>query len=177
MNTTIKTLAFLTISSFVFMGGCLSKLTTVKFDYKTEASIATAAQPVVGTHTFGESVLTSTLKAELEANNTSVDMLDDLKLKSAKVTIEDDSLAKFDNIENIQLWVSADGQPEVLLASKNPIPDGLHSVTLDVNNTENLANYIKATTFTYRIKGTNTAALSPMNLKIEAVWHVNASAK
>jgi hypothetical protein len=176
MNTTIKTLAFLTVSSFMFMGGCLSKLTTVKFDYKTENVIQTSALSTTGTQTFGESVATSTLKAELEANNTSVDLLDALKLKSATISIVD-STSNFDNIENIQLWVQADGQPEVLLASKNPVPDGVFSVNLDVNSTENLANYIKATTFTYRVKGTNTGALKAMNLKVNGVFGVEASAK
>jgi hypothetical protein len=177
MNTTIKTLAFSVIASFVFMGGCVSKLTSVNFDYPSEAVIATSAQQNVGTQTFGETVVTSDLKKSLEENNTSIDLLDELKLKSAEVTIEDDSMATFDDIENVQLWVSTDGQPEVLIASKNAIPNGLRSVKLDVNNSENLANYIKADKFTYRIKGTNSAAVKAMNLKVHAIWKVQASAK
>jgi hypothetical protein len=177
MNTNIQKLAFSVVAAFVFMGGCVSKLTTVNFDYPSEAVIATDAQQNVGPQTFGETVVTSDLKKSLEDNKTSVDMLDELKLKSAEVSIEDDSLATFDDIENVELWVSTDGQPEVLLASKNPVSNGLHTVALDVNNSEDLAKYIKADKFTYRIKGTNSAALKAMHLKVHAIWKVKASAK
>lgn len=159
------------------MGGCLSKFTAVNFDYNTEASIQTLPLPQPGNHTFGESVLTSTLKEELEENNTSIDLLDELKLKTATISFENDSQANFDNVENIQIWLAADGQPEVLIASKNPVEDGKNSITLDVNNSDNLANYLKATTFTYRIKGTSTGPLQKMDLKANVTWNIKASAK
>lgn len=177
MKNTLKTLTFMAISSFVFMGGCLSKYTSVNFDYTTEAQIETEAVTSVGTQTFGETVLNSDLKAELEKNNTSLDLLDELKLKSASVTITNDSMAKFDNVEMIELWLSADGMPEVMIASKNPVPDGLNTIDLNVNSSENLANYIKANSFTYRIKGSNSGPLDAMSLKANVVWVVKASAK
>ncbi len=177
MNTTLKTLAFLSIASFVFMGGCLKKLVKVNFDYHTEAEIETDSHMIIGPLTFGESVVTSTLQKELEDNNASLDMLDELKLKSASVSILNDPLANFDNVEKVELWISADGQPEILLASKMPVPDALNSVDLDVNNGDNLANYLRSPTFTYRISGLNTGPLYPMTLKINAVWDVHASGK
>lgn len=176
MSTTIKTIAFVVITSFVFMGGCLSKLTSVNFDYPTEGVMITDEQTTAGTHTFGETVVTSDLKKQLENNGTSLDLLDELKLRTAKITIEDDSLGNFDKIDNAELWLSADQQPEVLIASKK-VAKGLHEVSLDVNTNENLANYLKAATFTYRIKGTNNAALPAMKLKVNAVWTVKASSK
>lgn len=177
MKNTLKTLVFLTISSLVFMGGCLSKYTSVKFDYTTTASIQTAAFTTTGDQTFGEKVLNSDLKAEMEKNNTSLDLLDELKLKSATVKIENDSTANFDNVEKVELWLSADNMPEVLIASKNPVPDGVNFVSLDVNSTENLANYLKANSFTYKIKGRNSGPLAAMQLKAEVIWDVKASAK
>ena len=176
MNNTIKlfSAAFMALS----LSSCdLDKFTAVNFDYKTETVIQTNALPVSGTQVFGESVITSTLKDELEKNNTSIDLLDELKLKSIVISHEGDSSANFDNVDNIEFWLAADGNPEVLIASKNPVADGQNSITLDVNNNENLVNYIKATTFTYRIKGTNSAPLPPMNLKANVVFAVKASAK
>lgn len=177
MKNTLNTLLITVLSSFVFMGGCLSKYTSVNFDYPTEGSIQTSAITSTGSQTFGETVLTSGLKAELEKNNTSLDLLDELKLKSATITIENDSLANFNNVEMIELYLSADGQPEVLIASKNPVSDGLNTITLDVNSTENLANYIKANSFTYKVKGTNSGPLAAMSLKASVVWTIKASAK
>lgn len=177
MKNTITSLVFITLSSFMFMGGCLSKITTVNMDYPTEGIIETSALTSTGTQTFGETVLTSGLKAELEKNNTSLDLLDELKLKSATVSIQNDSTQNFDNVDKIELWIAADGQAEVLIASKNPVMDGLNSIVLDVNSSENLANYIKANTFTYRIKGTNSGPLPAMSLKANVVWGIKASAK
>jgi hypothetical protein len=177
MNTAIKTLAFLTIASFIFVGGCVSKLTTFNFDYKTKTSVSTGAFPTAGTHTFGESRLTSDLDSVLKAQGTSLDMLDELKLKSATFTITNPSGGNFDAVDNVELWISADGSPEVLLASKKPVAKGLNSVSLDVNSSEDLSNYLKAHEFTYRIKGTSNAALSPMDLNIEAIWGAKASKK
>ena len=176
MSTTIKTIAFIVVTSFVFMGGCLSKLTSVNFDYPTQGVVMTDDQPMAGPHTLGETVVTSDLKKQLENNGTSLDLLDELKLRTAKITIEDDSLGNFDKIDKAEIWLSADQQPEVLIASKT-VGKGLHEISLDVNTNENLANYLKAATFTYRIKGTNNTALPPMHLKIDAVWIVKASSK
>lgn len=167
----------MTLASFIFMGGCLSKFTSVDFDYTTEALIQTEAFSTTGPQTLGETVLTSGLKDELEKNNTSIDLLDELNLKSATVTIDNDSTANFDNIDLVELYLSADGQPEVLIASKNPVGKGLNTIQLDVNSTENLANYIKANSFTYKIKGTNNAPLTPMTLKASVIWKIKASAK
>src|SRR5215216_2696452 len=100
MNTTIKTLAFLTIASFVFMGGCVKKLTTFGFDYKTESSMTTGSL-APGTHTFAESKVTSDLDSVVKANGASMDLLDELRLKSATVTIEMPSGANFDACDNV----------------------------------------------------------------------------
>ncbi len=177
MNTTIKALAFFTIASFVFMGGCVSKLTTVNFDYKSQTSLSTGAFPTAGTHTFGESRLRSDLDSFLKKQGTSGDLLDELRLKSATITIKNPSNGNFDAVDKVELWVSTDNNPEVLLASKNPVPKGVNTVSLDVNSTADLATYLKANEFTYRIKGTNNAALTPMDLDIEAVWAAKASKK
>jgi hypothetical protein len=66
MKNTIKLFSVIFISSFLSMGGCVSQITTVNFDYPTETTIETVALNNVGPQTFGESVLTSSLKAELE---------------------------------------------------------------------------------------------------------------
>jgi hypothetical protein len=104
-------------------------------------------------------------------------LLDELKLKSVAISFTNDSTSNFNDIENIEFYLSADGNPEVLVASKNPVLDKQNSLNLDINSSENLANYLKANTFTYRIKGTNTAALPAKSLNVKAIWTVKASAK
>ena len=178
LKTTVKTLAIVCIASFVFMGGCLKKLTSVKFNYHSEATFITDSLSTVGNQTFGSSVVTSDLKKEVEDNGSSIDMLDELKLKSAELSFTGpDSAKKFDDVESFELWLSATGLPTIKLASKNPVANGLSTVKLDVSNNDDLVQYIKATTFTYEVKGKNSAALLPVHLKINAEFEAKASAK
>jgi hypothetical protein len=176
MKTSITILSMMVLSSFIFMGGCLEKLTTVNFDYTTEAVFNTESHDAPGDYDLGETTLTSGLKEELSKNGTDIDNLDELMLKSAEVVIENPS-QNFDNISKLELYISADGSPEIIIASSNPVPKGANSVALTVNSTENLMNYIKATTFSYRIAGTTTGKLEPMKLTAKAIWKIKASAK
>jgi hypothetical protein len=176
MKTSITILSMMVLSSFVFMGGCLEKLTVVNFDYTTEAVFQTESYDAPGDYNFGETTLTSGLKEELSKNGTNIDNLDELKLRSAEVAIENPD-QNFDNISKLELYISADGNPEVIIASSNPVPKGANKVSLTVNSNENLMNYIKATTFSYRIAGTSTGKLDPMKLTVKAIWKIKASAK
>lgn len=167
-----------TLLAFILIGfaACDKKFTSVNFDYKTEGTIQSNAFPSTGTHTFGEMVLNSDLEAELQKNNASLDLLDELRLKSIEISTLD-SGSNFDPIESLEIWLEAPGKPEVLIAGKNPVPDGLTTVEMEVSNGDNLQDYLKGESFTYRIKGTNSGPVAAMNLKIKAVWGVKASAK
>lgn len=178
MKTIIKNLSVLALTLFISMGGCVQKLTTVNIDFPTEAVLTTKDLTTTGNQAFGETVLNSELKEKLEKNNTSLDLLDELKLKSATILIDSAKAGEnFDKVDNIEMLLSADGLPTITLASKNPIAKGSTSIELNVNNSDNLANYLKTTTYTYSIKGTNNAPLSPMKLRIKANWNIKASVK
>lgn len=165
------------LMSVMFTACDKDDFTSVKFDYTTEGSFQTQAFTQTGDHTFGELVLTSGLKKELEDNNTSLDLLDELKLKSLTVSHDGDSSATFNSIEKLDMYLNAAGLSEVFVAGKNPVPDGLNSVDMTVNSDQDLSAYLKAESFTFILKGSNTEPVPAKNLKIKAVWEVKASAK
>lgn len=178
MKNIIKTLATVIITSFVLMGGCLEKIVKVDFDYTSSGDFSTQALTTTGNNTFGSSVVTSELKQKVEENGASLNDLDELKLKSATVAFKaPQPTDNFNGVENIEIWISADGLAPIKLASKTGVADGLNSISLDVNTTDNLANYIKATTFTYEIKGSNSEPIPAMDLKVTATYNVKASKK
>lgn len=164
-------------SLFMFNACDTDDLTSVSFDYTTEGVIHTGAFTGTGDRTFGSLVMTSDLKQKLEDNNTSMDLLDELRLKSLVVSHHEDTVATFDNIEKLEMYISTISLNEVFIAGKNPVPDGLNSVNMDVNNTQDLTPFVKSDSFTFTLKGSNSADLPGMNLNIKAVWEVKASAK
>jgi hypothetical protein len=178
MKTTFSTLLVICLTSFLFMGGCLKNITSVKFDYQSEATFLTDSLLTIGDHTFDSSVFTSGLTSELEKNGASPDMLDVLKLKTVEVSFNTpDSASNFDKFESFELWISAEGLSAVKIASKNPVLNSLSTIKMDVNKNENLMNYFKSPTFSYEIKGRNKAPLYPMDLKVNATYEVKASSK
>ncbi len=178
MKNIVKTLSALVITSFVLMGGCHQKIVKVNFEYASSGDFSTMALSTTGNNTFGSSVITSELKQKVEENGASLNDLDELKLKSANVAFKNPQQTdNFNGVESIEIWISADGLAPIKLASKAGVADGLNSVSFDVNTGENLANYIKASTFTYEIKGNNSEPLPAMNLTLKATYDVKASKK
>lgn len=178
MKTAVYSLMFICVASFLFMGGCLKNIVSVKFDYQSQASFLSDSLTTTGDQVYGSSVIVSDLSAELDKNGATLDMLDDLKLKTATVAFTSpDSIKNFDWVESFELWVSADGKDPLRVASKNPVATGLTSVSLDVNKNENLMNYFKAPSVKYEVRGRNKAPLLPMDLNVTATYEVKASSK
>jgi len=178
MNTTFKILSLMLIVSVVSMGGCLKKLTTANFDHTTTGEITTEEVDKAGEFSIGETTLTSTLKDELNKNNTAANLVDALKLRSAEVSIaENQTLKNFDAIDNAELYISADNQPEVLLASVNPVQKDKSTISFVVSNNTNLMSYLNGNTFTISIKGKTNGPLQVVKLNVKAIWTVTASAK
>lgn len=178
MKTKITSLAIAIFSSVLFMGGCLEKITAVDFTYTTSAQLKSDSLKTVGFQSIDTVVLKSDLEAELKDNGTSLDLLDELTIKSATIGFSAPVTGdNFDKIDGVELWVYTATLPPLKLASKNPVGKGLNTVDLDVASTANLEEYLKSETYTIEAKGSNNAPLGPMNLLVTATWNIKASAK
>ncbi|MDI1232751.1 MAG: hypothetical protein PSX81_00560 [bacterium] len=178
MKTKITSLAIAIFSSVLFMGGCLEKITAVNFDYTTTASLKSDSLRTVGTQSIDTVALKSDLESELKKKGTSLDLLDELTLKSATIGFTAPTASdNFDKIDAIELWVFTPTLPPLKLATKNPILKGLNIVSLDVASSTNLEEYLKSETYTLQAIGTNNAPLGPMDLTVSASWTIKASAK
>ena len=84
-------------------------------------------------------------------NGTSTDLIKEVKLKEAKLTVVSPAAQTMDFLKSIELYISAPGQPEIKLAGKDPVPNGTGStLVLDAPGTA-LDEYIKAQTIKLRI--------------------------
>ncbi len=178
MKTKLATLAIAVFASVLFMGGCVQKITSVNFSYTTTGKLHSDSLKTTGFQTIDTVVLKSDLEAELKKNGTTLDLLDELTLKSATVEFTAPTATdNFDKIDNVELWITAPTLPAVKLASKNPVAKGNTIVYLDIYSTSNLEAYLKSSSFGLEVRGTNNAPLNPMDLTATAVWNVKASAK
>ncbi len=176
MKTTIKTLAIVVATSLTLMGGCLDDLININIDYTAESEVQTTAVVTTGTNTLGNTVVTSELESKLKEKDGSLADIDEIKAKSVSVRFKAPGKTdNFNSIESFEVWLFADGLQPVKIASKDAIPDGLTSVDVDVNSDVNLADYLKKPTFTYELKGTNSAPIQPMSLIVKGTFNVKAS--
>lgn len=178
MKAKITSLAIAIFSSVLFMGGCLEKITAVDFNYTSTADLKSDSLKTVGYQSIDSVVLKSDLDSLLKKNGTSLDLLDELTLKSATIAYTSPVTGdNFDKIDAVELWVFTTTLPPLKLASKTPVGKGLTTVDLDVASSANLEEYLKSETYTLQAKGSNNAPLGPMNLTVKANWNIKASAK
>lgn len=64
---------------------------------------------------------------EFENYNTSPGLIEEVKLTKASMQITNPSGADFDFVKSMQFYLKADGLDEVLIASKNPVPEDIGS--------------------------------------------------
>jgi hypothetical protein len=178
MKTIISTLTIAVFASFLFMGGCVKKLTSVDIEYTTDGSIVTDSLRSTGYQTVDTVVVKSDLDSTMQKNGTSLDKISEIKLKSAKVSFTMPDVTKnFDKIDMVELWLTAPSLPAVKLAFKDPVAKGTSICDLNVSNTTDLTAYLKSPVFAFEVRGSNNAKLGPMDLTVLAVWSVKAQLK
>ncbi|MGH1335346.1 MAG: hypothetical protein ACRBFS_04400 [Aureispira sp.] len=149
----MKGLLFCAIALFS-LSACqqLDKLT--QFDVPYTTTFTVPATPLTGLG-LPIDIMTPAIQNDnqqtYQSYNTAANMIDEVSLKELELTILTPTGANFSFLEKAEVFISADGLPEVSLASKNPIPAGAASpLTFDVSGA-NLKDYIKADNFTLRV--------------------------
>lgn len=86
---------------------------------------------------------------EFQNNNTRADLVKDVKLESLKLTITDPEDKTFSFLKSIKIYISADGVPEIELASQENINSTTNTLDLETTN-EKLDPYVKASSYNLR---------------------------
>lgn len=93
--------------------------------------------------------VTTNSTTEFSNNNTKADLVKDVKLQELKLTITNPIDKTFSFLKSINMFISADGQKEILLASLDNINVTTNTINLNCT-TERLDNYIKASSYKIR---------------------------
>ncbi|MEM6262391.1 MAG: hypothetical protein AAGI38_07785 [Bacteroidota bacterium] len=103
-------------------------------------------------------IVTSTLKDELNANDATIDKLKSVNIEYVSLQILSPGVT-FDLIENASLHIRAQGQEEVMIAELAKIPAGATQIEMPVKGEEELKEYLKQDQFDVVVRGTTTGPL------------------
>lgn len=109
-------------------------------------------------------------------NNTKADLLEKVLLKKLVLTITSPSAQKFDFLKSADIFISADGLPEVMVASIDNIDDATVGNSVEMTpSTSDLKEYLKKSEITIRVAATaDKTTDNSINVKIDATFFVDA---
>lgn len=110
-----------------------------------------------------------------ENNDTKKEFIRTIYLDSLSLELFDPPNEDFSFLEEISIYIKAEGLDEVLIASKNPVPDqSSNLIKLDCTD-KDLQEYIKADAFTLRLKAVTDEVLTRDHyFKIRSSYSVSA---
>lgn len=107
-------------------------------------------------------------------NDTRKDKIESIILTDLDLTVTDPSNEDFSFLESVAIYMSADGLPEILLASRDNIPEQEVKLVMDTTG-EDLQEYIKKDEFNIRINAvTDELITSDYELNVHQIFWVDA---
>ncbi|RYU77974.1 hypothetical protein [Hymenobacter persicinus] len=97
--------------------------------------------------------VTNKASETFRSNNTSADLVKDVKLTKLTLTVTDPTTETFDFLQSIEISIGTDQNDKVVMAYLNDVPRGAKSIELTSTN-EKLDRYIKAPSYTLYTKAT-----------------------
>jgi len=161
---------------FTILTSCdvIDELTKFDLDYQTNYSIA----PTILIDTpfnLDTPDITTDSESSFENNNTHKDLIESIKLKSIKMTIESPENGNFNFLKEIYVYINADGLEETEIAN-TVIHDNTNSnvIELDVLGQE-LKTYLKEDNFNLRIKTITDETISETHtIVVDTKFRVDA---
>jgi hypothetical protein len=119
--------------------------------------------------------ITTNSEAEFKKNNTRADKVVEVKALTGTLTITAPSGTTFSFAKDAYLYINADGLSENLIAFKENIGNDDQVITLDLPNVD-LAPYIKANSFTLRLKVTTDETLTKdVDIDAKVLFRIKAN--
>ena len=107
-------------------------------------------------------------------NNTNKELIQEITLKSMNLDITQPGDRDFDFLEEIHIYISAEGLSEIEIASKTDIPADVDQLDLDINGND-LKEYIKKDKFQLRVEAKTDEFLdNDVNIDVMSVFFVDA---
>lgn len=174
----LRTPLLLLLLMLTSLAGCDKVEDLIRFNFTDTAEIIIPVQNILPTGNMIKistpAVQTSSQQA-FEQNNTNVKYVKEAKLSALKLNIKAPENQTFSFLNEIKIFISAEGQQEVLIASKTNIPNTVgKEIDLVVTGVD-LKPYIKGSSYNIRTEATVDEAPT-QEIKIDALMTFNVTA-
>ena len=135
------------------LSGCkkIDKLTQFEIEYE-QGFVFNSSSPVSAPFNISMPPQETNSSAEFEEEDTRKDKIQEITLKKMYIEIIDPPNKSMRFLNEIEVYIKADGLAEISLASRLSIPNSIGSyLELDVSN-ENFQEYIKKDKFSIRLR-------------------------
>ena len=177
----MKKIISLLLAFSVFLGGCklIDKLTQFNVSYSTNFTIPATnvlGLPIPILNIIQPDEVTTNSTQTFTNNNTRSDLIEEVLLKKLVLTITSPSAQKFDFLKSADLFISADGLPEIKVASVDNINDATVGNTIEmVPSAQDLKEYLKKSKITIRVAATaDKTTDNSITVKVDATFFVDA---
>lgn len=177
-KTPIMMLKNIGITAFVLLlfTSCdaVDELTKFDLDYTTNYTIESNTIIDTPLDIITPEVTTNS-ESEFESNDTRKDLIESIKLKRMTLTLKSPSDGNFNFINDISIYIKAEGLAEQIIASGIDLPENdAQQLTLDIDNVE-LKEYIKKDSYSLRVNTVTDGAITrDHNIDIRTVFRVDA---
>ncbi|MBT2162687.1 hypothetical protein [Zobellia barbeyronii] len=145
-----KFLLILTVFSTLVSCDKLDELTKFNLDYKSQVTIPASAVIDLPFDMFTPDMETNS-DSQFEVNDTRKDLIEEIKLTKLQLEITSPDDSDFSFLESLEVYISADGLDEIMIASKEVVDENVGDV-LDVDVLDvDLKEYIKKDNFNLRM--------------------------
>lgn len=151
----------------------LNKLTQFEIDYTSQLTIPSSAGM---NFPFNVSIPPQETNAEskFESNDTRKDKIEEIKLIKLDMVLKNPANGDFSFLNDIAIYIKADGLEEILLAHKNNIQSTAKTIELKTTGCD-LKEYIKKDNFTMRVNAeTDEVLFSDHDIDINTTFFIDA---
>ncbi len=141
-----------------FMSCDINKYTQFDMEFTSSITVPSSSGISLPFDLFSPDVTTNS-SSTFGSNNTNKELIQEIKLTKMTLDITQPGDRDFDFLEEIHIYISADGLSEVEIAFKTTIPENVDFLELDVNEND-LKEYIKKDDFKLRVKTTTDEFLN-----------------
>ena len=160
----------------LFLGACqeLDKFTQFELEYLASVTVQASTGINLPFNLFAPDITTNS-EQEFAIHDTRKDLIELIYLKELALTLTSPSSSDFSFLEEISIYINADGLPEIEIAWKKPVPGTTgKTLVLDVSRAD-IQEYIKKDKFSLRLRTvTDEFLATDHTFDLKAIFFVDA---